>query len=497
MTKDGLMAAMVFVYPTILIAVSWWRSRGVKKSEDFMVAGRSVPALLLVGTLVCTWIGSGSLFGGAGLAYRTGLAALWFSVGAWTALVVACFLAGRVRRIAQFTLPDLLEKRYNAAARMLGTLTIILAWIAIAAYQFRGGGWILAIVTDGRIPVETGIFVTALIVVTVTILAGMSSVVAVDIFNGVVISVSLLFALPFMIFKSGGIGQILGSLPPSYLEPMGGHNFLWILGVSLPTFLLLLGDSGIYQKFFSARSEHAARRAALGMLVGVVILESSLALLAIVGRSAYPALPQSGTVQGLAGSETVILQVARNGLPALGGALLLAACVAIVLSTANSFMVVASSNFTRDVYHRFLAPGASERRLLLVQRLTIVVFAGLALLLLTQFETVLAMALYAYSLIGAGLTPAILAAFLWKRVTPQGGVACLAGGLLAIVGIGVASRLGVPFVLQIGGSAFDFAGSDYIVLPGLLASLTLLIAVSLLTPPSPPEKWQPFRPNKT
>jgi SSS family solute:Na+ symporter/sodium/proline symporter len=89
---------------------------------------------------VCTWIGSGSLFGAAGLAFRTGISELWFSFGAWAGMIVAYFLAGRVRRIADYTVPDLLERRYNATARVLGTATIILAYVTIAAYQFRGGG---------------------------------------------------------------------------------------------------------------------------------------------------------------------------------------------------------------------------------------------------------------------------------------------------------------------------------------------------------------------
>ena len=68
------------------------------------------------------------------------------------------------------------------------------------------------------------------------------------------------------------------------------------------------------------------------------------------------------------------------------------------------------------------------------------VFGGLGLLLLTQFQTILAMALYAYSLVGASLTPALLAAFLWKRVTPQGGAACIAGGLVSIIGIALLAQ---------------------------------------------------------
>jgi Na+/proline symporter len=102
------------------------------------------------------------------------------------------------------------------------------------------------------------------------------------------------------------------------------------------------------------------------------------------------------------------------------------------------------------------------------------------------------MALYAYSLVGASLTPALLACFLWKRVTSQGGVACIAGGLASIVGIKVMHTLGVAFTMSLGGTEFDFASSDYIVIPGVIISVSLLVLVSLMTKPSEPEKWAPF-----
>ncbi len=489
----SLLVAVVFLYPLILLGVSIWRSRAVKSHADFMVAGRSVPVALLVGTLVCTWIGSGSLFGGAGLAYRTGIAELWFSFGGWVGLVVAYFIAGRVRRIAQYTVPDLLEQRYNAGARIFGTLAVVLAYVTIAAYQFRGGGWILSIVTDGAISPEQGMYITAAVVVTFTVLAGMVSIVTVDIFNGIIITLGVLFALPYMIFSQGGIGKVMAGLPEGHLTVMGGHNPLWALGVAMPTFLLILGESGMYQKFFSARNAQAARRAVIGMLLGIMLIETALALLAIVGRSTYPNLMEETSILGRAASETIILYMARHGLPVLAGALLLAAAIAIVLSTGNTFLLVPSTNVSRDIYERFINPVASDRRKMLVQRLSIVVFGLMGLVLLNFFPTVLSMALYAYSLVGASLTPALLAAFMWRRVTPQGGLACIAGGLLSILFIKVLSALDVmSFTLSLGGTEFDFASSDYVVIPGVILSTSMLILVSLLTRPSPREKWEPF-----
>ncbi len=488
----SFLVTVVLGYPLILIGVSLWRSKKVQSHEDFAVAGRSVPVFLLVGTLVCTWIGSGSLFGGAGLAYRTGIAELWFSFGAWVGLVCVYFLAGRVRRIAEYTVPDLLEKRYNAVARILGTVAIILAYVTIAAYQFRGGGWILSIVTDGAISPNAGMLITATAIVVFTALAGMVSIVTVDIFNGIIISVAVLLALPYMVFQLGGVSTVIDALPSGHTTVLGGHNVLWAFGVAMPTFLLLMGESGIYQKFFSAKNARAARQAVLGMVTGVVILETALALLAIVGRAAYPDLMEQTSVVGRAASETIILFLAKEALPTLGGAVLLAAAVAIVLSTGNTFLLVPSTNVSRDIYQRFVNPQASEKQKVSVQRASIVLFGALGIVLLTQFTTVLEMALYAYSLVGASLTPALLACFLWKRVTPQGGVACIAGGLASIVGIKVLSVLGIDFTLAFGGTEFDFASSDYIVIPGVVFSVGLLILASLLTKPSPPDKWAPF-----
>ena len=488
----NLLVAVVILYPVILLGVSIWRARGVTSHDDFMVAGRSVPVYMLVGTLVCTWIGSGSLFGASGLAYRTGISELWFSSGAWAGLIVAYFLAGRVRRIADYTVPDLLERRYGPTARVLGTITIILAYVAIASYQFRGGGWILAIVTDGAISPVQGMLITAAAIVLFTAMAGMVSIVSVDIFNGVAILAGVLMALPYMVWKLGGIGGVLANLPAEHTTVLGGHNLLWVVGIAMPTFLLLLGESGMYQKFFSAKDERSARRAVAGMVIGVVGIETALALLAITGRAANAGLLGTSEIIGRAASETVILDIARNQVPLLMGAILLAAAIAIVLSTGNTFLLVPSTNVSRDIYQRFINPEASEKQLLTMQRGWIVGFGIIGLLLQTQFSQVLELALYAYSLVGASLTPALLAAFLWKRVTAQGGTACIAGGMITVVGLVVMSRLGMGFSLTLGGTEFDFASSDYIVIPAVLVTLSLLVGVSLATPPSPESKWEKF-----
>ena len=471
----------VVVYLLILAAIGIYRSRSVKTQDDFMVAGRKTSALFLAGTLVCTWVGSGSLFGGAGLAFRVGISQLWMSAGAWVGIAVVFFLAHRVRRISQYTLSDILEKRYNATARLFGTTAIIIAYLTIAGYQFRGGGRLLNILT-GMDPLMGGA-ITCAVVIGFTVLAGLVSIISIDLINGIMMTLGVLIALPLVYF-SIGVEQI-SALPADRFLVFGQENAVWAMGVFFPTFFLLMGESGMYQKFFSAKDESTARKAVVGMIVGVIIIETSLCLLAIAGSAKYlslfPFLLPDGSLDK-ATTETIILQVARFDIPAAAGVLLICAAVAIILSTANTFLMIPSTNIARDIYQRFIRPDVSDKGIIRFQRIWIVILGILAFVLANFFKSILDMAFTAYTMVGAGITPALLAAFLWKRVTVAGGVSSIIAGM------------GTTVIV----TAFNFILSeplmetDYIILPAAGASLLCLIIVSLTTPPSPEEKWKPF-----
>jgi SSS family solute:Na+ symporter len=475
----------VILYVGLLMFIGIRKSRSVKNQDDFMVAGRKTPTWILVATLVVTWIGSGSLFGGAGLAFRMGFSGLWFSAGAWTGIIVIYFLAHRVRRISQYTLSDILEKRYNAAARVLGTSAIIIAYLTIAGYQFRGGGRLLQILT-GVDPHLCGAIV-CLTVIVFTMAAGMVSILSLDMFNGAVMSLGVLIAVPLTLAAVGGIG-VVETLPADRFAVFGDNNAFWALGIFLPTLFLLLSESSMYQKFFSAKDEAAARKAVIGMVVGVVILETSLATISIFGSAKYlhmaPFANADGTLNK-AVTETILLQVARFDLPLAAGVLLICAAVAIILSTANTFLMVPSTNITRDIYQRFINPDASQQKIVRFQRYWILVLGVIAYVVANFFESILDMAFTAYAMVGAGITPALLAAFLWKRVTVAGGVASIAAGMGVTLVITILNIILPEPVVE----------TDYIIIPAAIASILFLVVVSLLSPPSPAEKWKPFMEN--
>lgn len=483
---------VTIAYLALLIGVIIFKSRSVKNEEDFVVAGRGVPVYLLVGTLVCTWIGSGSLFGTAGLSFRSGFGELWFSAGAWVGIVVIYFIAERVRKISKFTLTDLLEQRYNKTARLLGTVTIIVAYLVIAGYQFKGGGRFLSILSDGAIDVETGALISCATIILFTAVAGMVSIISIDIFNGILMILAMFIALPYAISSHGGVNEVIGTInskSPEYLSLFEGKDPWWIVGIVLPTFILLVSESSIYQKFSSAKDSPSARKAVLGMLIGVVTIEFVMCTLAVVGYAIYSSDPRfflaDGSInQGMA--EEIILRIGYEQIPVFAGAMLFAAGVAIILSTGNTFLMVTSTNLTQDILKPyFFKKTVDPKRLIRIQQICIVLLGLLAYVMVTQFETVLEMAFISYTMIGASLAPVLMASFFWKRVTTAGGVSSILAGML----VPIINKVLELLNLSIGVLPVD---TDYIAIPSLIASVSLLIGVSLLTQKSPDEKWKPF-----
>jgi len=449
----------------ILTGVTVWKTFGVRKQADFMVAGRKLPWTVLVFTLLSSWIGAGSLFAGAENAYRNGFAALWQPAGGWIGLIVISRIAGRARRFAQYTVPDLLETRYNAAARVLATVAIVISYTMITSYQIKAGGDIMHLIFPslGR---AAGMYLIATFVIVFTAAAGMASVAYLDLVIGSMVTGIVLIAFPMLVSHAGGWSAVHAALPASHFEPLGTINLRQGLGFLIPTMLLLVGNQGMYQKFFSARSERDAKFAVGGWIIGALVLETLIVAIAVVGSAQFkPEEPRE-----------IIPYVARHGLPAAAGALLLGGVFAKLISTANNFLFSPATNIIHDVYHRFIDRKASERRLLIVSRVIVILLGVFALLQAAEFESILNAAMYAYTVYGAAVTPVIMAVFFWKRATTAGAIASIGLGTLVTV------------LWNVTGSPW---GLDAIY-PALGASVLALISVSLLTPPPPEDKLAPF-----
>jgi SSS family solute:Na+ symporter len=463
---SSLYVILLVVISATLMGVSIFRATLVKTKADYLVAGRSLPAVVLVLTLLTSWIGAGSLFAGAENAYRNGFASLWQPAGGWLGLLLIYFIAPRARKFAQFTLPDLLEARYNQVARVLGTIAILFAYVGITSYQFKGGGNVLHLIFPDSISPEFGTYIIAAFVIVSTALAGMSSVAYMDVAIGSLVTVICIIAAPMLFVKAGGWTGLHAALPATHFEVLGNLTMLRALEFLVPTMLLMLGNQVMYQKFFSARSERDARLSVVGWIVGTVVLETLIVAIAVFGSALY----KTGEVA--AQPYEIIPYTARHGLPALMGALLLGAVFAKVISTASNYLFSPATNLVNDVFVRYIAPTASNKRVLIISRLAVVVLGCWALYQAIYAQSILEKMLWAYTIYSAALTPVVLAAFYSRRVTAWGAVAAIGAGTVVTLAWDVP---GVKTVFP------QIISQRDAIFPALFAAVAAMIVVSLFT----------------
>jgi SSS family solute:Na+ symporter/sodium/proline symporter len=317
-----------------------------------------------------------------------------------------------------------------------------------------------------------GRYIIAAFVIVFTSIAGMASVAYMDLFIGLLATTTMCLALPVLIGRAGGWQAVHAALPASHFTVFDDRSFIQCLELFLPTCLLLLGNQSMYQKFFAARSEKDARRAVVGWIIGTVILETVIVSIAVTGSALFP----SGEVSN---SPREIL--AYCGLHGFGdsspqlrllGALLMGAIFAKIISTANNWLFSPATNLVNDIYVRYLQPEASNKKILIVSRLMVVLLGLWALFQSLGTESVLKKALYAYTIYSAALTPVILAAFFWRRATAAAAVASIAVGTVVTVSWELVSPH-LPGII----------GRRDAIFPALLASLICLVVVSLTTPP--------------
>ena len=139
----SLHAIVLLAYLLVLLAVGAWKARSVRTQADFSLAGRGLGSTVLAGTLLATWIGTGSVFGNAQKGYEDGLAAFILPLSSAVGIAILFLLAARIRRMEHFTIQDILEERFGVTARLLGTLALLGGYLIIVSYQYRAGSAVL------------------------------------------------------------------------------------------------------------------------------------------------------------------------------------------------------------------------------------------------------------------------------------------------------------------------------------------------------------------
>jgi len=468
---------VILLYLFTLIGIGLYKAKKIKTQSDFAVAGRSLTPWILVGTMLATWMGTGSILGNAGKTYDTGMAALILPLGSIIGIILLTKIAGKVRSFEKFTVPEILGDRYGSSARLLSVIALVIAYMVIVSYQYNAGGAVLkTILTDANgnslISVEMGTIIAAIFIIAYTMLAGLVSVAYTDVANGIIILFSFIIAIPIFLAEAGGLSGMAASFDamgkPDHMNFWGVYSTMDIINFCLPPFLLIMGDANMYQRFFASKDAEGAKFATKILIFAVALAELMIIASAWIVSSMIPDAEVG---------KYVLIYAAHKFLPTFLGAIMMTTIVGIIISTADSYLLVPATTLMRDIYLNYINPNADEKKIVFLSRVLVLILGIVAYIVSLGFAKSAGFferALYAYTIYGAAITPSLVAALFWKGATKQGAIASILTGTVTTL---LWKEAG--FIRNII-PANIYNNMDE-VLPAITLSVVSLVVVSLLT----------------
>jgi SSS family solute:Na+ symporter len=415
------------------------------------VAGRQSSAWFETGSLLATIIGGSATMGMAGFGFTRGLTgAWWILVGSIGLIILGLFFAGKVRKFALYTLPELIEKQYDRRVAIASSILIVIAWIGVIAAQIIAAGTIMNVLDTGSR--ELWMVVFSAVFIAYTLLGGQHSVLRTDLFQSVIIFGGIFAGVGMLLTRLGGWGGLRNSLPPDMFAFPVSNQFD---GMSLVHLLLIVGltyvvGPDMYSRIFCARDDKTARTATF--TTTALLVPIALAI-TVIGMGAAVLFPQITAEQAL---PTVIKEIFS---PFLGG-IVLAALLCAVMSSADTTLLSTGTILSVDVIGRFL-PATSQGNVLPRSRWIILILGICSLIVAILLKGIINSLLFAYTVYTCGVILPVIFGFFRERlkITANGALAALVGG----GGLGLTSKL---------------VDVKYLDLGALLASVVLLFLVS-------------------
>ncbi|MBA7525556.1 Sodium/glucose cotransporter [subsurface metagenome] len=378
---------IIAVYFLGMIAIGVASRRKIRGVDDFFVAGRKGSTLFITGSLLATIVGGSATVGMAGLGFTQGLTgAWWLLVGSIGLVILGLFGAEKVRKFALYTLPELVEKQYDARVALASSILIVVAWIGIIAGQIIASGKILSVLGIGSPLLWMVLFTIVFIVYTV--LGGQYAVIRTDTLQAVIIFAGIFGGLALLLSHLGGWSGLKASLSPEqFAFPLSSQ----FGGYELAKYLLLIGltyvvGPDMYSRLFCAKDTKTARASVFWTALLIIPFAFGITL---IGMGASALFPQIS-------SEQALPVVMKEILPPFLGSIVLAALLCAVMSSADTCLLSASTILTVDVIRRF-KPSLSQGEILTLSRWGIVVLGLSSLILALTLKGIISALLFAYT----------------------------------------------------------------------------------------------------
>lgn len=430
---------VVAAYVPALVLLGAWVSRRQLRPEDYFLASRGSrwPAIGLA--LLASNISSTALIGLAGAAYATGISVYDYEWSAAVILVFFCvFLLPFVLSSRVYTMPEFLERRYDARSRLyFAALTLFLNVTVDAAAALYSGSLVIRVLFPGS-PLWVIIVALAGAAGLYTVLGGLRAVIYTEAVQGVLLFVGAVVISLAAFARAGGWHAVMTSVPPgalSLIRPPGDPGVPWpglLFGIPVLGFYYWCTNQFIVQRVLSARTLEHGRAGALfaGLLklpvLFLMVLPGTCALLL------FPRLPRADLVY-----PALLFRLLPAGLLGLVAASFAAATMASVASTLNS----ASALITMDIIRR-TAPALSDRHVVRIGRLCTAALLIVAMLWAPQLERFPSLWQYLQAMLAYAVPPVValfLVGLFWRGASAAGANATLLAGTACGIGLFLAN----------------------------------------------------------
>lgn len=490
-TINFCIIATIVVYLLAMLAIGFVFSKNNSDSKDFYLGGRKMGPIVTAMSAEASDMSSWLLMGLPGLAYLTGVAnpawtAIGLGIGTWfNWLIVARRLRRYSANINAITVPEFYSKRYHDNSNVLNAiaaLVIIVFFIPYTASGFAACGKLFNSLFG--VDYMVAMLISAAVIVGYTIMGGFKAVSTTDLIQSIVMTIALVVVVTFGISKAGGVEAVIDNAKslPGYLSMKASYDvgtnsstpysFLTIVS-TIAWGLGYFGMPHILLRFMAIKDE---KKLVLSRRIATIWVFIAMGITIFIGMVGL-GMTKAGELGFLSGSssETIIVEIAglisRHGvLAAIVAGLILAGILAATMSTADSQMLAAASSVSQNIVQDFFKVKISEKKNLLVARLTIVVISLIGVFLARDpNSSVFNIVSFAWAGFGGAFGAVTLCALFWKRSNKWGALAgMIGGGVMVFVWKYAISRLGG-------------AWSIYELLPAFIFSLILDIVVSLLT----------------
>lgn len=499
--KVLIMIAMT-AYMLVIIGIGlFYAKRSNESSENYFLGGRSLGPYVTAMSAEASDMSGWLLMGLPGVAYWTGVAgAFWTALGIGVGTYVNWLIVAKRLRVYSkvandsITMPDYLSNRFlekRPVIMVTAAVFILIFFTVYAASCFVTMGKLFS--TLFGLHYHTTMILGAAFVVIYTFLGGFLAESVSDFLQSIVMVIALACTIGFAVHASGGLGNVFDNIRnfPGFLEffgiadpvmkdgaqavvngvpqfadraaPYGVLTILSTVGWGLGYF----GVPQVLLRFMGIRDAKEIKVSRRTAVIWVFISLAAAVLIGLAGRAMFPTELLTSSA-----SESIFIKLAEHLMPPVVAGIMMAGILAATISSSDSYLLIASSAVAKNLYQRVFHRGATDRQVMRMSRITLIVITVVAIFFAMDEESVIFnIVSFAWAGFGATFGPIMVFSLFWKRVSEAAAVSGMfAGGIMVFVWGLVLKPMGGVFAI-------------YELLPAFVVSSAVIIIVSLITVP--------------